>query len=147
MLSQQGDDTMSKRTVLGMVAVFVAWEILDYLIHNVILSATYSATAELWRPMAEMKMGWITLAAAVGAITFVLIYNLLVDRKSVQNGIVYGLLYGIGVGFGMGFGTYGAMPIPGGLAVAWFIGTVVEAVVAGLLVGLIVKAPAEPAAA
>ena len=37
----------------------------------------------------------------------------------------------------MGLGTYAVMPIPGSLAWAWFLGTVVEAVVAGMLVGLI----------
>ena len=43
-------------------------------------------------------------------------------------------------GVSMGFGTYCVMPIPVGLAIGWCLGSVVECLVAGLLVGLILKA-------
>jgi hypothetical protein len=33
------------------------------------------------------------------------------------------------------------MPIPPGVAVGWFVGTLIESVVGGLLAGLIVKGP------
>ncbi|HCR15895.1 MAG TPA: hypothetical protein DIU35_00290 [Candidatus Latescibacteria bacterium] len=46
-----------KRTVLAIILVFIAWSILDFLIHAVILQASYAATIDLWRPSAEMKMG------------------------------------------------------------------------------------------
>ena len=134
---------MTKRIVFGIVVVFVSWQILDFVIHNVILSATYAATADLWRPMEEMKMGLIAFVALIASVTFVLIWCCLIKGDSVCSGALYGLLYGISVGSGMGFGTYAVIPIPGSLAWAWFIGTVVEAIVAGVLVALIVRAPSE----
>jgi hypothetical protein len=36
---------MNKRIVLGIVAVFVAWQVLDFVLHGLILASTYQATA------------------------------------------------------------------------------------------------------
>ncbi len=137
---------MAKRTVLGILAVFVAWQALDFVIHNVLLGATYAATADLWRPMEEMNMGLMALVTLISATAFVLIWGCIIRGDSVNTGALYGLLFGIAVGTGMGFGTYSVMPIPIGLAWGWFIGTVVETVVAGLLVGAIVNPSSEAAA-
>jgi hypothetical protein len=38
----------------------------------------------------------------------------------------------------MGFGTYAFLPIPLYMAVAWFIGTLVETLVGGIIVGSII---------
>ncbi len=43
----------------------------------------------------------------------------------------------------MGLGTYSVMPIPAVLALGWFLGTIVETMVGGLLAGWIVKGPAD----
>jgi hypothetical protein len=132
---------MTKRTVLAVIAVFVAWQILDFLIHNVWLMSTYEATAELWRPMEEMKMPLMMLVGLVTAVVFVCLYAWLIRPKSVFAGLSFGILFGIATGFSMGFGTYCVMPIPQKLAVAWSVGSLVETVLAGLLVGWIVKEP------
>jgi hypothetical protein len=39
----------------------------------------------------------------------------------------------------MGYGSYAVMPIPYELAFVWFNGTVVEALIAGLITALIVR--------
>jgi hypothetical protein len=33
-----------------------SWAVMDFVIHGVLLKATYNATAELWRAMGKMKM-------------------------------------------------------------------------------------------
>jgi hypothetical protein len=48
-------------------------------------------------------------------------------------------LYGVAVGVGMGYGSYSMMPIPYSMALTWFLGTVVEAVLGGFLLGAIIK--------
>ena len=48
---------MTKRILLGALAVFVGWSVLDFVMHGLILTDAYAATAHLWRPMDEMKMG------------------------------------------------------------------------------------------
>ena len=130
---------MNKRIIIGIVAIFVAWQVLDFVLHGLILASTYQATAPLWRPMPEMKMGLMRLVCLVSAVSFVCLYAWLVRPKSWATGLSYGLIFGVGTGISMGFGTFCVMPIPQSLAMAWFIGTIVETSVAGLLVGWIVK--------
>ena len=127
-----------KRNILAIIAVFVAWSVMDIIIHGFLLMPTYMETKELWRPEAEMKPGLMHLVTLVAAIGFVLIYNCF-KEQSIKMGLLYGLILGIAWGFSMGFGSYSYSPIPLFLAYAWFLATVAELLVAGLLVGWIVK--------
>ena len=43
-----------KRTLLAVLAVFVMWSVLDFVIHGLILGSIYMATPHLWRPMHEV---------------------------------------------------------------------------------------------
>jgi hypothetical protein len=70
---------------------------------------------------------------------FVFIYNLLINPKSLLSGIKYGVLIGLITGTASGFGTYLHMPIPLTLALSWFFGGWLKAIVAGFLVGVIIK--------
>lgn len=128
-----------KKSLLAIVAVFVSWQILDFVIHNVILMGTYAATQELWRPMEEMKMGLMIIVSLVSAASFVLIYDWFFKEKNMMTGLKYGLIFGIGIGISMGYGTYSVQPILYSTALGWFLGTVVETTVAGIITGLIIK--------
>lgn len=128
-----------KRTVFAVFAVFVAWTGLDFVVHGVILAPAYSATPQLWRPMAEMKVGLMNLVVFTTAAMFVLIYAWLIAEKSVKAAVKYGILFGIGSGISMGYGSFSAMPLPHTIAFWWFFGKLIEAVAAGWLTGLIVK--------
>ncbi len=130
---------MNKRIALATVAVFFTWTVLDFVIHGLILAATYRETAQLWRPMGEMKMEVMYGAVLVVAFVFVFIYARLVGAKSLTRGLYFGTLWGIGVGVGMGYGTYAVMPIPYALALTWFLGTVAEGAAAGFIAGTIIK--------
>lgn len=137
---------MALRVILAIVVVFVVWSALDFVIHGVLLSPTYEATAELWRPREEMKMGWMYGATAMGAVCFTAIYAFLIRTGSVAKGVAYGLLFGIGTGVPMALATYSTMPIPPRMAVGWLLGAVVEAMIAGLLIALIIGKRKEAAA-
>jgi hypothetical protein len=128
-----------KRYLLAVLAVFVTWSALDFLCHGVILQSTYAATASLWRPMPEMKMGLMRLVTLVSAACFTGIYWALVNPKSSTAGLKYGLLFGLGAGFAMGFGTYSYMPVPLFLSLVWFGNALVQAQVAGAIVSAIIK--------
>jgi uncharacterized protein with PQ loop repeat len=130
---------MNKRILIALVAVFITWSIIDFVIHGVLLQSAYEATANLWRPMEEMKIGLMYLVTLLFALFFVLIYALLISEKSLATGIKYGLLFGLAAGISMGYGSYTVMPIPYSMAFTWFLGTLVEAVVAGAITGAIVK--------
>jgi hypothetical protein len=128
-----------KRTILALIAVFMAWSILDFVIHGLLLQSTYEATANLWRPMDEMNMPLMYFVTLAYTACFVAIYGLLVSEKSFPTGIKFGGLFGLAGGISMGFGSYSFMPIPLILAWAWFFGMLIEAIVAGALVGAILK--------
>jgi len=126
-----------KRTILAVIAVFIAWSILDFVIHGLLLQSTYEATASLWRPMDEMNMPLIYLVTLAYAACFVAIYGVLISEKSFTAGIKFGGLFGLAAGISMGFGSYSYMPIPLTLAWSWFFGMLIEGIVAGALVGAI----------
>lgn len=130
---------MWKKSLIAVAAVFIAWTGMDFVIHQRILAETYQKTAELWRPEEEMKLGLLMFVVFCNAALFVGLYAWFVTAKSLQNGLLFGLLFGLAVGLGMGYGTFAVMPIPYSLALGWFLATVAESVVGGLLVGAIVK--------
>ena len=130
---------MTKKAAYAVLAVFFAWSVLDFVMHRIILGGSYQETASMWRPVAEMHMGLIYLGTLIFATVFVAIYALFFAEKGPLPGLKYGLLLGVGTGFSMGYGSYAVMPIPFSMAFAWFAGTVVETVVAGLIVGSMIK--------
>lgn len=130
---------MAKRTLWAVVAVFIAWSVMDFILHGVFLRSTYEATASLWRPMNQMNMPLMYLVTLVFTTCFVLIYGLLVERKSLAAGIRFGALFGLATGITMGFGSYVYMPIPLSLAVSWFFGSWISAMVAGAIAAAIIK--------
>ena len=132
---------MLKRILLATAAIFLVWQALDFVIHGMILRGTYATMPALWRPMAEMKMPLMWIVSAIAAFCFAAIYGWLVRPKSLGDALRFGLLFGIGAGVSMGYGSYAVMPIPYTMALTFFLGTLVEALVAGALVGLIVREP------
>ena len=73
-----------KKIALSTIAVFAAWSVIDFIIHGMILSSSYAATASLWRPMAEMKMGVMYLAVFISAFAFVMIFAMIALIKSLR---------------------------------------------------------------
>ena len=130
---------MMKKTLISVIAVFVAWPVLDFVIHGVILRSAYEATANLWRPMNEMKMNVMHMVVLITSFSFAWIYGRMISNKSVATGLKFGLWWGLGAGVSMGYGTYSVMPIPYLMALIWFLGSLMEGAVAGLIVGGIAK--------
>ena len=126
-----------KKTVLAILAVFITWSILDYVLHGIILTHVYEATPSLWRPMAEMKMGLTYLVVLIAASCFVYVYDKMISDRGVKTALLYGLVFGIGTGISMGYGTYSVMPIPYFLALGWFLGSLVEAVAAAWIAWIV----------
>ncbi len=130
---------MAKRIIWAVVGVFIAWSILDFILHGLLLRSTYEATANLWRPMDQMNMPLMYFVTLVFTVCFVLIYGFLVGQKSLASGIRFGALFGLAIGISMGFGSYSYMPIPLTLAWSWFVGSWIKAITAGAIVGAIMK--------
>lgn len=129
---------MFKQTIWSIIAIFITWSMLDFLIHSVLLQSTYQDTAFLWRAEQDMKMALMSFVTLIFSIGFVSIYSHLVNPKSLLTGIQYGVIFGITAGISMGIGSYCYMPIPIGLAFSWFIASIVELSLAGVIVGYMV---------
>ena len=130
---------MIKRAISAGFLIFLVWGVIDYLLHGLLLKPTYEASAHLWRYQSEMNLRLIYLVVALLIVCFVSIYSLLIANKSLSTGIMYGALSGLATGVGVGFGTYIHMQVPLTLAWRWCLGGWLKGVVAGAIVGAIVK--------
>lgn len=124
---------MRKTLLIGTVAVFILWTVIDILIHGILLMPTYQATASLWRPPEEMLQGVLHLVTLISALFFTALYLLGFADGGMQRSLLFGVYFGLAVGVSMGFGTYSVQPIPMNLAVGWLLGTLAEAIVGALV--------------
>ncbi len=130
---------MTRKILLATLGVFILWTILDFVIHGLLLKSAYQDSMQLWRPMSEMKNWLMSVVRLISALVFVTIYARLISPRAMKQALSYGVLFGLGAGISMGYGTYAVQPIPYLMAFSWFLGTLVKAVLAGLLTGMIVK--------
>jgi hypothetical protein len=128
-----------KRAIGAGLAIFAAWAVLDYFLHGPLLGPAYEASAGLWRPTDQMSTPLIVCVTVVLIACFVLIYQLLVTKKSLVSGILFGVLYGLTTGVASGFGSYIHMPLPLVLAWGWFLGGCVKGIAAGAIVGALIR--------
>lgn len=130
---------MLRRAMLSVLAVFLVWSVLDFIFHGLLLDPTYQATADLWHPVDETNMVLMYAVTLAAAACFVMLYAHLVTRKSLLAGIKLSVIVGLSSGISVGFGSHSYMPIPLTLAWSWFLEALVSGVVAGALVGTLVK--------
>ncbi len=128
---------MNKKFWTGFVVVFVAMEVLMFIIHGVLLESAYQATKEVWRPD-MMSLMWIYhVLAVIGAFFFTLIFSKGYEGKGVMEGVRYGLYVGIWMSSGMAYGSYSMINIPYSLALQWFCYGLIEYIIYGILLAMV----------
>ena len=132
---------MTGRFWIAVVVVFLAFFVMDFVIHELILGGQYEATASLWRTKDDMRqlMPFMWIGTLVMTFFFVLIFGKGYEGKGVGEGLRFGVYVGLMFGVPMGLGTYAIMPMPFSLAAGWTVGTFVECVVAGLIAASIYR--------
>ena len=128
---------MNKKFWIGVVVVFVAMEILMFLIHGVILSSTYQATQSVWRPDMQSLMWVYHILAIIGAFFFTFIFSKGYEGKGVAEGVRYGLYIGIWLSTGMAYGSYAMINIPYSLALQWFLYGLISYIIYGVLLAVV----------
>ncbi len=130
-----------KKFILASIVVFVVYEIVNYLIHSLILAGAYQATASLWRTMEDMnsKMWILWLSDLVKSFVFVYIFTKGIENRGWMEGLRYGFWIGLYVSIGMGFGSYATSPFPFSLALQWFVFGVIQLIICGIVTALIYK--------
>ena len=132
---------MMMRPLLAALAILVAWTLLDFLLHRLLLAPVYDASQGLWRPFDQMNVALIYTVIFVLIGVFIGTYKLLVSPKSLRAGLFLGAFVGLALGVSTGFGTYIHMPIPLALAWGWFIGGWLKGLAAGAIVGAVIISP------
>ena len=128
-----------KRLLLAALAVFVSFQILDYVIHMLILSADYEAIASVWRTN-MMDMMWIMyISGIILSLLFVYIFTKGYQGKGIMEGIRYGLLIGVLMMVVGSLNQYVIYPVPIELAIKWIIFGLIEFMIAGIITALIYK--------
>jgi len=138
---------MDKKVWIGAVVVFIIISLSSFLIHGVLLTKEYEATASLWLPMAEMKMWIFYVTYAFVAYFFTLIFSKGYEGKGLMEGVRYGTYVAMMVALPAAYGTYGSMAVPYSLALKWFLGGWVEFILCGVALTYIFGAKKESAPA
>jgi hypothetical protein len=130
-----------KRFALGCVAVYVVYQVLGFLIHQVLLGDIYKVMEIVWRPEAQMmSMMWIQFfTSAVWVVLFCYIFTRGYQNRGVMEGVRYGLLIGLFFGIPYSYESYMIYPITLALAHAWFVSTVIVSVICGAVFAAIYK--------
>ena len=123
------------------VIVYVAYQVLNFLIHSLILSNMYMELAAIWRPEAEMNsVMWVMYVSdLIRIFLFVFIFTKGQENKGWMEGLRYGLLVGLLLSLGMSLNSYAIYPIPFTLAIYWLVLTTIQLMICGIVTALLYK--------
>jgi len=112
-----------KRFALACFLVYLLGQVLNFLIHDVILQPAYQVTQNLWRSpadiMSKMWIFWIT--GLVSAVLFTYIFVKGYEGGGVKEGFRFGFMVGFFVTLPEAYNTYALSPIPPVMALQWFL--------------------------
>ncbi len=138
-----------KSLAVSIVVVFVALTLTDLLIHGLWLSSLYGASAQLWRPEAEMGsagyMAWLHGGQLLAAAAFTLLWAAgFAGTAKLGCSMKYGLTMGL---FSQAntLITYAVTPLPAEIAVKWFFSGLLQALLLGIIVFYVYRAKATSA--
>lgn len=133
----------TKKLLLTVLIVFVLLEVLNFLIHGVLLDSTYKMeeVQAAFRPEAEINSNmWIVLFTdLVWAFFFVFFFAKGYEGKGIMEGLRFGFYIGLFWGLVSSYQTYAFAPIPYSLAFQWFIYSMIVSLILGVVAALVYK--------
>jgi hypothetical protein len=135
-----------KRILLAAGAVFVAVQLLEFVLNALFMKAANQQLEGLWRPDMESKIWLMYVFGAFVALLFTFIFVKGREGKGLAEGVRYGLIMWMFVTVPMNVAWWVMLPIPHSVMVRWTLFGLLEMVVAGILVAVIYRpaAPAKP---
>ena len=138
----------TKSWIIGTLVAFAVTMGFDWFVHGNLLMDTYKATAEMWRPEAEMQKFFPFCIAkhVIEAAIFVALYGCwrsktscgaigskdCPGKKSMGFGLMIGLLLGVSSA-----SSYIYMDIPQSLALSWLAAETAKWSITGMVLGLL----------
>lgn len=126
-----------KKYVATTIIVFIALQILDFVVHNLLLGSAYERTSALWRPEMTDFMWVMWVTGFIFSAIFVYIFTKGYEDKGIWEGLRYGLLIGILVSFVGSYNQFVVYPIPYYMALYWFIAGTFEIMILGIVAALV----------
>lgn len=133
----------TKKFWITLIAVFVVMEILNYLIHGVMLAGTYASEPlkSLFRSKEEMDgLMWIMiLMDAIWAYFFCFFFAKGYENKGIGEGLRYGLYIGLFWSLIYAYSSYAIYPLTYGIVLQWFIYGLIVSLILGVVASLLYK--------
>lgn len=132
---------MNRSFLLGYVAVLVLAQVYGFLVHELMLGATYERLAAAFRPEAEMRsMMWIMLVgSAVSLLLFCYIFTKGYENRGLGEGLRYGLLMGLFATIPYALDQYVVYPVTAFLTSMWLLSGLVMFALLGVVFSAIYR--------
>lgn len=127
-----------KRFIVCVIAVFIFIVAFDYVFHGMALNDLHEKTKDVWRAKEEFKWPFIFLSEFLFSVFFTFLFTRNFEAKGIGEGLRFGLFIGL-VLSSIEVGKYAYLPVPFILITAWIIGSIMQAIGAGILLSLIYK--------
>ena len=128
----------AKRFIIASIVVFLAFEIIDAIVHMGILGKTYESM-DIWRPDMMSKMWIMHIGSLILAFLFTYIFIKGYENRGIAEGVRYGVIIGLFANIPYGFYSYAMYPLPFSLCIQWFIYGMIEFIICGLIAAAIYK--------
>ena len=127
---------MDKKLWIGFIVVYIVLALTNTLIHAVMLAPDYKVLADQGLMRGE-EAGtiWIYFVTALfTAFFFTLIFSKGYRGNGIGEGVRYGIYVGLFLSVQMAYDSYASWPMPYTIALRWFLATVVQYVILGVIV-------------
>lgn len=126
---------------LGFLVIYVVWQVIGYLTHNVLLAEHYALLTDTFRPPAEIEdnMWLLWVSSAIMLYLFCQIFTAGYQGKGVAEGMRFGLLLGLFLSVPSAIDSYVIYPITPAIAGIWFMTGVIGFVIVGAIFAAIYR--------
>lgn len=130
---------MNKKFWIAFIVIFVLWNVLDYIVHGVLLSSAYQSedVMKLMRPDMQSKMWIFYVTSLIMAFAFTWIFSKGYEGKGIMEGLRYGFFVGLLMATPMAYSSYAMYPLPYSLVLQWFIYGMIHYIILGIVIALV----------
>ena len=130
-----------KLYIISSLAVFVVIVALNWLLHDVVLSELYEINKSVWRNGAtrDVFAPLLFIDYFVVSFVFVFLFARGYRNKGWAEGVRYGLVFGLVMATSSAIEKFVLIDVPARLALGWFMGTLFEFMILGLVTALIYR--------
>jgi hypothetical protein len=124
---------------IAFIVIYVVGAILSFVVHGLLLGATYEALSNVWRPDMDrlMWVQWVT--ALFYCFFFVYIFARGYEGRGIMEGVRYGLVIWAFMSIPVIYNQYMVYPLTYSLVLQWLFYDLIMVIISGILVALIYK--------